>query len=32
MIDNDFEWAPSNRVRIRAVWLRRYAVKAEPPG
>jgi iron(III) transport system substrate-binding protein len=29
MIDNDFEWAASNRERILAEWTRRYDTKSE---
>jgi iron(III) transport system substrate-binding protein len=32
MIDNDFDWAASNRERILAEWQRRYDVKTEPEG
>jgi len=30
MIDNDFEWAASNRKRILAEWQKRYDSKSEP--
>ena len=30
MIDNDFEWAASNRKAILAEWQRRYDAKSEP--
>lgn len=30
MIDNDFEWAASNRKEILAEWQRRYDAKSEP--
>jgi iron(III) transport system substrate-binding protein len=30
MIDNDFEWAANNRVRILEEWSRRYDSKSEP--
>jgi iron(III) transport system substrate-binding protein len=30
MIDNDFDWAASNRERILAEWQKRYDVKSEP--
>jgi len=30
MIDNDFEWAASNRQRILAEWQKRYDSKSEP--
>ncbi len=30
MIDNDFEWAASNRGRILAEWKNRYDAKSEP--
>ena len=30
MIDNDFEWAASNRQRILAEWQSRYDSKSEP--
>lgn len=30
MIDNDFEWAASNRERILAEWQKRYDSKSEP--
>ena len=29
MIDNDFDWAASNRERILAEWQKRYDVKTE---
>jgi iron(III) transport system substrate-binding protein len=32
MIDNDFEWAATNRERILAEWQRRYDAKSEPEG
>jgi hypothetical protein len=32
MIDNDFDWAASNRERILAEWQRRYDAKTEPEG
>jgi iron(III) transport system substrate-binding protein len=32
MIDNDFDWAASNRERILAEWQARYDVKTEPAG
>ena len=32
MIDNDFDWAASNRERILAEWQKRYDVKTEPEG
>lgn len=32
MIDNDFEWAASNRERILAEWQARYDTKSEPKG
>jgi iron(III) transport system substrate-binding protein len=32
MIDNDFDWAATNRERILAEWQRRYDVKTEPEG
>ncbi len=32
MIDNDFEWAASNRKRILAEWQQRYDSKSEPKG
>ncbi len=32
MIDNDFEWAASNRERILAEWQQRYDSKSEPKG
>ncbi|MBX2870076.1 MAG: putative 2-aminoethylphosphonate ABC transporter substrate-binding protein [Acidiferrobacterales bacterium] len=30
MIDNDFEWAASNRKRILSEWQKRYDSKSEP--
>jgi iron(III) transport system substrate-binding protein len=30
MIDNDFEWAASNRKRILESWQERYGAKSEP--
>jgi iron(III) transport system substrate-binding protein len=30
MIDNDFEWAASNRKAILAEWQNRYDSKSEP--
>jgi len=30
MIDNDFEWAASNRKRILKEWQSRYDSKSEP--
>ncbi len=30
MIDNDFEWAASNRKEILAEWQKRYDSKSEP--
>ena len=30
MIDNDFEWAASNRKKILAEWQKRYDSKSEP--
>jgi iron(III) transport system substrate-binding protein len=32
MIDNDFDWAASNREHILAEWQKRYDVKTEPEG
>jgi iron(III) transport system substrate-binding protein len=32
MIDNDFDWAASNRERILAEWQKRYDVKTESEG
>jgi iron(III) transport system substrate-binding protein len=32
MIDNDFDWAATNRERILAEWQSRYDVKTEPEG
>lgn len=32
MIENDFEWAASNRKRILGEWQKRYDVKSEPKG
>ncbi len=32
MIDNDFEWAASNRGRILKEWQKRYDSKSEPKG
>lgn len=32
MIDNDFEWAASNRKEILAEWQKRYDSKSEPKG
>jgi iron(III) transport system substrate-binding protein len=32
MIDNDFDWAASNRERILAEWQKRYDLKTEPEG
>ncbi len=30
MIENDFEWAAKNRIRILAEWQKRYDSKSEP--
>jgi iron(III) transport system substrate-binding protein len=30
MIDNDFEWAATNRERILKEWQQRYDSKSEP--
>lgn len=30
LIDNDFEWAAANRVRILEAWQERYGSKSEP--
>jgi len=30
MIDNDFEYAASNRIKILKTWQSRYDVKSEP--
>jgi iron(III) transport system substrate-binding protein len=32
MIENDFDWAASNRERILAEWQKRYDGKTEPEG
>ena len=32
MIENDFNWAASNRKRILGEWQKRYDVKSEPKG
>ncbi len=32
MIDNDFEWVASNRMRILKEWQKRYDTKSEPKG
>jgi iron(III) transport system substrate-binding protein len=32
MIDNDFEWVASNRMRILKEWQKRYDSKSEPKG
>jgi iron(III) transport system substrate-binding protein len=32
MIDNDFEWAATNRERILAEWEKRYGAKTEAEG
>jgi iron(III) transport system substrate-binding protein len=32
MIENDFEWAATNRERILAEWQKRYDAKSEPQG
>ena len=30
MIENDFDWAATNRERILAEWQKRYDAKSEP--